>query len=118
MKLEQLNRDGVLILRPEGRLDSNSSPELERALTEGLAAGTTRLVFDFAKLDLITSAGLRVVLLAGKMLRPVHGKVVLAGLGDVVKEAFKMSGFLYLFDVAETVEDGIAKCADQPRQET
>lgn len=109
MKLETQTIDDVVILRPVGRLDSTSSPELEKVLTDSLAAGTKRLVFDFSDLDYISSAGLRVVLLAGKRLRPPHGKMVLVGMREIVKEVFAMSGFLTLFAVADTVEAGIGK---------
>ena len=109
MKLESQTIEGVLVFRPVGRLDSTSSPELEQALVESLAAGTTRLIFDFSDLDYISSAGLRVVLLAGKRLRPLQGKMALVGMRDVVREVFEMSGFLTLFAVGETVADGIAK---------
>jgi anti-anti-sigma factor len=109
MKLEIQTIDDVVIMRPVGRLDSTSSPELEKVLTDSLAAGTKRLVFDFSDLDYISSAGLRVVLLAGKRLRPPQGKMVLVGMREVVQEVFSMSGFLTLFAVADTVEAGIGK---------
>lgn len=109
MKLETQTIDDVVILRPVGRLDSTSSPELEKVLTETLAAGTKRLVFDFSDLDYISSAGLRVVLLAGKRLRPPQGKMVLVGMREIVKEVFAMSGFLTLFAVADTVAAGVGK---------
>ena len=109
MNLEQERREELLILRPRGRLDSSSSPELERILTEQLDAGAQRLVFDFTSLDYISSAGLRVVLLAGKKLRASKGKMVLVGLQDMVREVFEMSGFLALFAVAPTLEEGITK---------
>ena len=109
MNLEQEHRDDILILRPVGRLDSSSSPELERVLSEQLAAGTQRLVFDFSALDYISSAGLRVVLLAGKKLRVSRGKLALVGLQDMVREVFDMSGFLALFTVTTTLDEGIGQ---------
>lgn len=109
MKLEKSTVDGVLVLHPVGRLDSTTSPELERAVTESLDAGTTRLLFDFGDLDYISSAGLRVVLLAGKKLRTTQGKMILVGMRDVVREVFEMSGFLTLFAVADSVTEGIAR---------
>ncbi len=109
MKLETQTIDDIVILRPVGRLDSTSSPELEHALTESLAAGTKRLIFDFANMDYISSAGLRVVLMAAKQLRPVQGKLALVGMSEVVKEVFEISGFLKLFAVGESIEDGIGK---------
>lgn len=109
MKLEQNTIDDILVLRPIGHLDSTSSPELERLLTECLAAGTKRLLFDFSELDYISSAGLRVVLLAGKKLRPVQGKMALVGMRRVVREVFEMSGFLSLFAVADSLQEGMDK---------
>ena len=109
MRLEKQTIGDVLVIQPIGRLDSTSSPELERLLIESLDAGTKRLLFDFSSLDYISSAGLRVVLLAGKRLRPVQGKMALVGMRDVVQEVFEMSGFLSLFAVANTVEDGVTK---------
>jgi len=109
MRLEKRNIDDILVLQPIGRLDSTSSSEVERILVENLDAGTKRLLFDFSSLDYISSAGLRVVLLAGKRLRPVQGKMVLVGMRDVVREVFEMSGFLSLFAVAESVEEGASK---------
>ncbi|WP_428000755.1 STAS domain-containing protein [Acidovorax sp.] len=109
MNLEQERRDDILILRPRGRLDSSSSPELERLITEQLEAGTQRVVFDLAALDYISSAGLRVVLLAGKKLRASKGKLVLVGLRDMVREVFDMSGFLTLFAVTDTLDEGLTK---------
>lgn len=109
MNLEQERRDDILILRPLGRLDSSTSPELERLLTEQLDAGSQRLVLDFSGLNYISSAGLRVVLLAGKKLRASKGRMVLVSLQDMVREVFDMSGFLALFAVADTLEEGLTQ---------
>ena len=109
MKLEQENRGDILILRPCGRLDSSSSPELERVVTEQLDAGVQRLVLDLSQLEYISSAGLRVVLLAGKKMRATKGKLVLVGLQAMVREVFDMSGFLSLFAITPTLDEGVAK---------
>ena len=53
--------------------------------------------------------GLRVVLLAGKKLRTSKSKLVLVGLRDMVREVFDMSGFLSLFAVTATLDEGLAK---------
>ncbi len=109
MMLEQETRGDVLVVRPVGRLDSASSPELEKLINEKLDAGTRRLVFDLADMDYVSSAGLRVILLAGKKLRASQGKLVLSGMRDMVREVFEMSGFLTLFQVAANVDEGVAK---------
>lgn len=109
MNIEIEHRDDILIIRPLGRLDSSSSPALEQLLTEQLDAGCQRLVLDFSGLSYISSAGLRVVLLAGKKLRASQGKIVLAALQDMVHDVFDMSGFLTLFAVAPTLDEGLAQ---------
>ncbi len=108
MSIEQENRGDVLVLRLAGRLDSSNAPELERVLLDKLATGTNRLVFDLSALDYVSSAGLRVVLLAGKKLRGSRGQLALAGVRDMVREVLDMSGFLALFVVTATVEEAIA----------
>lgn len=109
MTLEQEARGDITILRPVGRLDSASSPELELAIVERLDGGCTRLVFDLRDMDYVSSAGLRVILLAGKKLRASQGKLVIAGMRDLVREVFEMSGFLSLFAVAPSVDEAITK---------
>lgn len=109
MQIEQKQRDDILILTPRGRIDSSNAAEFERLLTEQLDAGCQRLVLDFSGLDYISSAGLRVVLLAGKKLRISQGRMVLASLQDMVREVFDMSGFLALFAVAPSVEEGLTQ---------
>ena len=109
MMLEQQDRDGVLVLRPVGRLDSASSPELERAVNERIDGGARRVVFDLGDLDYVSSAGLRVILLAGKKLRATQGKLALAGMRDAVREVFEMSGFMQLFAVTPTLDEAITK---------
>jgi anti-anti-sigma factor len=107
MNIQQETHEGVLVLRPVGRLDSASSPELEKVVVEQLDKGVKRLVFDFSELDYISSAGLRVVLMAGKKLRATGGKLGLAGMRDMVREVFEMSGFLALFSVAPNLDDAL-----------
>lgn len=97
----------VEVIRPRGRLDSANAPELEAALRALLAGGAKQMLFDLSELDYISSAGLRVVLLAGKGLRAAQGRLVLAGVGGMVREVFEMSGFLNLFPVVADARAGL-----------
>ena len=107
MNFEQETRGDITILRPLVRLDSASSPALEAAVHEHLNAACNRLVFDLSRLDYISSAGLRVILMAGKRLRSTGGRLVLCGLGDDVRGVFEMSGFLNLFAVADRLDGAL-----------
>lgn len=109
MNVQHELRDGILVLRPIGRLDSASSPELERLLGEHIDAGVDRVVLDLSDLAYTSSAGLRVVLVAGKKLRPLDGRLILAGMREAVREVFEVSGFLALFEFAPNLEAALQK---------
>lgn len=80
-----------LELTLEGRLDTTTSPALEAELKRSLN-GITELVLDFAKLDYISSAGLRVLLAAQKVMNR-QGTMVVKHVNDVVGEVFELTGF-------------------------
>ena len=75
----------------EGRLDTTTAPQLEAALGEALS-GVTALTFDFAKLEYISSAGLRVLLSSQKVMNK-QGKMVITNTSTEVKEIFDVTGF-------------------------
>ena len=102
------SREGVVLIKPAGRVDSASAGEFESVVTAKLDEGCQKLVFDFGDLDFMSSAGLRVVLLAGKRLRESKGKLAFAGMRDNVHDVFAMSGFLKLFQAHKTVDEALA----------
>lgn len=109
MMLELENRNDVLVIRPVGRLDSASSPELERLVNEHCEAGARFLVFDLADMNYVSAAGLRAMLLAGKKLRSCKGRLALSGQRATVRDVLEMSGFLLLFAISPTVEEAVAQ---------
>ncbi len=91
MNIEKKLEDSTLTIALEGRLDTTTSPDLEEALGESLD-GVTALVFDFTKLDYLSSAGLRVLLSAQKRMNK-QGSMKLVHVNDAVKEVFDITGF-------------------------
>lgn len=75
----------------EGRLDTTTSPSLEAELKKGLD-GITELTFDFEKLEYISSAGLRILLAAQKVMNK-QGSMVVKNVNDVIAEVFEVTGF-------------------------
>ena len=75
----------------EGRLDTTTSPELEAELNKSLS-GVESLIFDFSKLDYISSAGLRVLLSAHKAMSGKKGMKV-THVNEIVQEVFEVTGF-------------------------
>lgn len=107
MSIQQQTIDDILVLKPTGRLDSANSPEFERVLVDILDAGQNKLIFDLTDLDYISSAGLRVILLAGKKIRTMQGYLALAGLRLNVSEVFQMSGFHHIFNIYPDMQEAM-----------
>ena len=81
----------AILLKIEGRLDTTTAPELEKAMSE-LPESTKDLVLDMNALEYISSAGLRVLLGAQKKMNKI-GTMKLVGVCDAVMEVFEMTGF-------------------------
>ena len=80
-----------LTISLEGRLDTSTSPILEEEVKQSLD-GVTKLTFDFNNLDYISSAGLRVILSAQKIMNE-KGSMKVVNMNDTVKEIFDVTGF-------------------------
>ena len=107
MKIAQLEKEGVICLKIDGRLDAESATEAETTVKGILKEGTQRLLFDLSRMEYISSAGLRVILMAVKELRNKKGKVVLCGLTPYVKEIFDVSNFSSIIPITDSVETGL-----------
>lgn len=84
--------DGTsLTITLEGRLDTNTAPLLEAELKQSLN-GITALTFDFGGLAYISSAGLRVLLAAQKVMNR-QGSMLLKNVNDDINEVFEITGF-------------------------
>ena len=98
MDIRKETIEGTTVLTPVGRVDSNSAREVEDALLPLFDAGQPVLV-DFAELSYISSAGLRVLLLAARRSKATGLPLSLAGMSKPVDEVFKISGFAKLFQI-------------------
>ena len=75
----------------QGRIDTNTSPELDKAVNESID-GVTNLIFDFEKVEYISSAGLRVLLSAQKKMNK-QGTMKVINVGEEIMEVFEITGF-------------------------
>lgn len=82
-----------------GRLDTTTAPEFEKQL-RALLPDTSALVLDFAALDYISSAGLRVLLVAQKEMNKKKGKMSLVHVSADVMEVLEMTGFTDILTIA------------------
>lgn len=88
---------GALTLALEGRLDTTTSPELEKELKTSLD-GADSLILDFSKLAYISSAGLRVLLSAHKQMSGKGGMKV-TNVNEIVREVFDVTGFADILNI-------------------
>ena len=91
MKITLTKEETRLTIALEGRLDTTTAPELEKVLKENLDS-VTGLTLDFAKLDYISSAGLRVLLSAHKAMITKDGMKI-RNVNEIVREVFDVTGF-------------------------
>ena len=91
MKIEKQLDGTNLTISLEGRLDTMTAPELDKDLQEGLN-GITGLVFDLTKLEYVSSAGLRVLLSAQKVMNK-QGSMVVKNVNEQILEVFEVTGF-------------------------
>ena len=97
MTISKQTEDTRLTLALEGGLDTTTSPLLEAELKRSVD-GVTELIFDLEKLEYISSAGLRVLLAAQKVMNR-QGKMVIRHVNDVIQEVFEITGFVDILTI-------------------
>ena len=90
MNIQKTLSGAALTVALEGRLDTTTAPKLEEL--RGSVDGVSRLVFDLAKLEYISSAGLRVLLAMQKIMNQQR-EMVLQNVNEAVMEVFEVTGF-------------------------
>ncbi len=91
------NAEGTaLTIALEGRLDTSTAPQLEAEVKA--ISGVTELTMDLAKLEYLSSAGLRVLLAAQKMMNK-QGKMVVRNVNDTIMEVFEVTGFIDILTI-------------------
>lgn len=91
MKIENTTNGNEMELALSGRLDTITAPQLEAELKKNID-GITSLLFDFSELEYLSSAGLRVLLAAQKVMNK-QGSMVIKNVNDTIMEIFEVTGF-------------------------
>lgn len=98
MKTTILEQDERIVAVLEGELDTAAAQEVEAALQPLFSNSSRDVIFDCANLDYIASSGLRIMLSILKSAKANGHKVVLKDVNDEIKNVFKLTGFISLFD--------------------
>ncbi len=97
--IQQEEVDGTRILSLGGRLDTETSADVELTLQDLLAAGERNFLIDMSGIGYVSSAGLRVLLATAKQLEGGKGSLRLCSLNTSVKQVFDVAGFSKLFSI-------------------
>ena len=97
MTIDKQINGSELTLSLTGRLDTTTAPELEAVIKENIT-GVTNLVMDFARLEYLSSAGLRVILSAQKTMNK-QGEMVIRNVNETINEVFEITGFIDILTI-------------------
>ena len=97
MTIEKQMNETALTLTVAGRLDTQTAPELEKEIN-AILPDLKELTFDMTNLEYVSSAGLRVILKAQKIMN-AQGSMKLTGVNDSIMEVFDITGFLDILTI-------------------
>ena len=106
MQVAETGMDGIVLAAPEGRLDTAAAPAVEERLVA--LVGASSVVLDLADVRFVSSAGLRVLLLAAKAAKAAGRGIAVCALQPGVREVFEISGFDRIIPAYATREQALA----------
>ncbi len=108
MMISSEKQDGLTIVSINGRVDGATAPDLESDLSAMIRGGDVRVLLDCSEMNYISSAGLRVFLLAAKRCKQGGGLLSISSLQPACKSVIEMGGFHTIIDCYATREDAVA----------
>jgi anti-sigma B factor antagonist len=97
MTIEKNLNGSELTVAIVGRLDTTTAPQLEAEFKQNIG-GVEKLVLDFANLEYLSSAGLRVLLAAQKVMNK-QGEMILKNVNETINEIFEVTGFIDILTI-------------------
>jgi anti-anti-sigma factor len=111
MKLTTSQDGATAIIEPAGTIDTRSSIDFEKKVMELFGGGSRLFAIDFTKVDMITSAGIRVLMMLTRRLEGGSGGLALFGLNEQVQTVFEIAGLMSQFRMAPTRPEALAQLA-------
>ena len=108
MKITEASAGNATILRLSGRLDASNSMALEAAVLPAIGGAGQRLLLDMTDVQYISSAGLRVMLMAAKQARATGGGFAVFGMNNAVRTMFETPGFLRIIAAFASEDEALA----------
>jgi stage II sporulation protein AA (anti-sigma F factor antagonist) len=108
MELKTTKQDDIAVITVSGMIDTRGAMKLEREINTHFEASIRRFVTDLAEVELITSAGIRVLVMLVKRLAGTGG-LVLTGMNENVRAVFDIAGLLTQFTICATPDEAITR---------
>ena len=108
MKISTEETAEVLVIHPEGRLDAITAAEFEKEVTPLIQQSGQNVLIDFRKIDYISSAGLRSMLIIAKGQKQKGYSLAICCLNETIMEVFRISGFDTIISIFPTIEEGVS----------
>lgn len=109
MDVRTITHEHAIVLVPDGALDTRSAHDFERAAIAAFEQGAHHIVVDFSKVDIVTSAALRVLVMLAKKLKKASRRLVLCSLNEMAQTVLDVSGLAHAFTVAANAQEAIAQ---------
>lgn len=98
MTVTETRAEGKIQLNVDGRIDTNTSPQLQKAILQAFQKGNS-VILDLEKVEYISSSGLRALLIGQKTANSKGGSMKLIHVCDSVMKVFKMTGFATMLTI-------------------
>ena len=107
LEIQVQEEPGVVVICPQGRIDSSQVEYLEQEFTDRVNAGQQNMVVDFAGTLFLASSVLRVLLVCRKRIGPTGGRLVVCNLKPHIRDLFRVAGFDKLLKVVDSREKAL-----------
>jgi len=107
MHIDIKTESDILIITIEGSIDSKTASEVQQKILEA-SVESNNVIIDLTKVDFVSSAGLRVLLMVYRQIKAKNGKVILVGVSEEITEIMSITGFINFFEIVDTVKNALA----------
>lgn len=108
MEIRQRQANGITVVDMAGRLDSSVSGQVMDQLNQIVTTGATKLIVNLSGVNYISSAGIRSLLIAAKLIKSENGEMRLCQASGLVAKILNESGFTNLIRIDESEDQSIA----------
>ncbi len=105
MEITADEKQGITIIKLQGRMDATTVASFEDVCRTKLEEGFLKIAVDLSELEYISSAGLRGILIMEKLSRTKGGKIGFCSLKEMVEEVFKISGFNSILLIGNNIDE-------------